>query len=43
VKVSRAVRRELRAGRAVRARVTVIAVDTAANPTVRARLVTLRG
>lgn len=43
VKVPRAVRRELRAGRAVRARVTVIAVDTAANPTVRARLVTLKG
>jgi hypothetical protein len=43
VKVPKAARRELRSGRAVRARVTAIAVDTAANPRVRARLVTLRG
>ena len=43
VRVPRAVRRDLRAGRAVRARVTAIAADNAANTTARARLVTLRG
>ncbi|HEX6651847.1 MAG TPA: hypothetical protein VF072_03825 [Thermoleophilaceae bacterium] len=43
VRVPRAVRRDLRKGRAVRARVTAIASDTAGNPTVRRRLVTLRG
>jgi hypothetical protein len=42
-RVPRAVRRDLRAGRAVRARVTAIAADNAANTTARARLVTLRG
>jgi hypothetical protein len=41
--VPRMVRRELRRGERVRARVTVIAVDTAANPTARQRLVTLMG
>jgi hypothetical protein len=43
VRVPRAVRRDLRRGRAVRARVTAIAADNAANTTVRRRLVTLRG
>jgi hypothetical protein len=43
VKVPRAARRELRAGRSVQARVSAIASDTAGNPTVRRRLVTLRG
>jgi hypothetical protein len=43
VRVPRAVRRDLRRGRAVRARVTAIAADSAANTTARARLVTLRG
>jgi len=42
-RVPRSVRRELREGRAVRARVTAIAADRAANTTARARLVTLRG
>jgi hypothetical protein len=42
VRVPRAVRRDLRAGRTVRARVTTIAADSAANTTARARLVTLR-
>jgi hypothetical protein len=37
----RATRRALRAGRSVRARLTVIAADQAANPTARHRLVTL--
>jgi len=41
VGVPRAVRRELRRGHAVRARVTAIASDTAGNPTARGRLVTL--
>ena len=43
VKVPRSARRDLRAGRVVRARVTAIAADPAANTTSRARLVTLRG
>jgi hypothetical protein len=43
VRVPRAVRRELRRGRAVSARVTAIAADNAANTTARHRLVTLRG
>jgi hypothetical protein len=43
VRVPRAVRRELRQGRSVRARVTAIAADNAANTTARHRLVTLRG
>jgi hypothetical protein len=43
VKVPRAARRDLRAGRTVRARVTAIAADSAANATTRRRLVTLRG
>jgi hypothetical protein len=43
VRVPRAVRRDLRAGRVVRASVTAIAVDNAANTTARHRLVTLRG
>lgn len=42
-RVPRSVRRELRRGRAVRARVTAIAADNAANTTTHARLVTLRG
>ena len=42
VRVPRAVRRDLRKGRTVRARVTAIAADNAANTTARARLVTLR-
>ena len=42
-RVPRSVRRELREGHAVRARVTAIAADRAANTTARARLVTLRG
>jgi hypothetical protein len=41
--VPRIVRRQLRRGDRVRVRVTVIAVDTAANPTARQRLVTLTG
>jgi hypothetical protein len=41
VGVPRRTRRELRAGRTVRARVTAAAADTAANPTSRHRLVTL--
>jgi hypothetical protein len=41
--VPRIVRRKLRGGERVRARVTVIAVDSAANPTTRQRLVTLTG
>ena len=41
--VPRAARRDLRAGRTVRARVTAIAADNAANTTARARLVTLTG
>jgi hypothetical protein len=43
VKVPRAARRELRAGRTIRARVTAIAADNAANTTARERLVTLKG
>jgi hypothetical protein len=43
VRVPRAVRRELRQGRSVRARVTAIAADNAANTTARHRLVTLGG
>lgn len=43
VAVPRATRRELRAGRTVHARVTAIAADSSANPTVRRRLVTLVG
>lgn len=43
VKVPRSARRDLRAGHTVRARVTAIAADRAANTTSRARLVTLRG
>ncbi len=43
VRVPRAVRRDLRQGRTVRARVTAIAADNAANTTARQRLVTLRG
>jgi hypothetical protein len=39
--VPRAARRALRAGRSLRARVTVVAADQAANPTARRRLVTL--
>lgn len=39
--VPRAARRDIRAGRTVHAEVTAIAVDTAANPTSRHRLVTL--
>jgi hypothetical protein len=39
----RAARRDLRAGRTVRARVTAIAADNAANTTTRSRLVTLKG
>jgi hypothetical protein len=39
--VPRAVRRALRAGHTLRARVTVVAADQAANPTARRRLVTL--
>ena len=41
--VPRGARRDLRAGRSVRARVTVIAADNAANTTTRERLVTLKG
>ncbi|MET0614029.1 MAG: hypothetical protein ABW142_01185 [Thermoleophilaceae bacterium] len=41
--VPRAARRDLRAGRTVRAHVTAIAADNAANTTARGRLVTLRG
>jgi hypothetical protein len=41
--VPRAVRRDLRAGRTVRARVAAIAADNAANATERRRLVTLEG
>ena len=41
VPVPRGARRELRAGHGVRARVTAIAADPAANPTARRRLVTL--
>jgi hypothetical protein len=40
--VPRPARRDLRAGRTVRAHVTAIASDTAGNPTARTRLVTLR-
>ena len=43
VKLPRAARRDLRAGHTMRARVTAIAADTAANTTAHARLVTLRG
>jgi hypothetical protein len=43
VGVPRAVRRMLRRGQTVTARVRTIAADAAANPTVRSRLVTLRG
>ena len=43
VRVPRAARRALRSGRTMRARVTAIAADHAANTTARARLVTLRG
>ncbi|HKP22074.1 MAG TPA: hypothetical protein VJT68_11180 [Thermoleophilaceae bacterium] len=43
LKLPRPARRDLRAGRAVRARVTAIAADHAANTTSRASLVTLRG
>jgi hypothetical protein len=43
VRVPRPVRRELRRGRVIRARVTAIAADNAANTTTRQRLVTLRG
>ena len=43
VRVPRAVRRDLRQGREVRARVTAIAADNAANTTARHRLVTLIG
>jgi hypothetical protein len=43
VRVPRAVRRDLRQGRVVGARVTAIAADNAANTTARHRLVTLRG
>jgi hypothetical protein len=39
--VPRAIRRDIRAGRTVHAEVSAIAVDTAANPTSRHRLVTL--
>ena len=42
-RVPRSVRRELRRGHVVRARVTAIAADNAANTTAHARLVTLRG
>ena len=41
--VPRAARRDLRAGRTVRAHVTAIAADNAANTTAHGRLVTLRG
>ena len=41
--VPRQVRRALRAGRTMRAKVTVIAADNQANTTARSRLVTLRG
>jgi hypothetical protein len=41
--VARAARRTLRAGGSVRARVSVIAADNAADTTARSRLVTLRG
>jgi hypothetical protein len=41
VRVPRRTRRDIRAGRTIQARVTAIAVDTAANPTARQRLVTL--
>jgi hypothetical protein len=41
--VPRGARRDLRAGRTVRARVTAIAADNAANTTARSRLVTLGG
>jgi hypothetical protein len=41
VRIARSARRDLRAGHAVRADVTVIAADQAANPTARRRLVTL--
>jgi len=40
-RVPRKTRREIRAGRTIHASVTAIAVDTAANPTARHRLVTL--
>jgi hypothetical protein len=43
VRVPRAVRRDLRAGHTVRAHITAIAADNAANTTTRGRLVTLRG
>jgi hypothetical protein len=43
VRVPRDARRQLRRGQRVRARVTAIAADSAANATARARLVTLRG
>jgi hypothetical protein len=43
VKLPRAARRDLRAGHTMRARVTAIAADKAANTTARERLVTLRG
>jgi hypothetical protein len=43
VRVPRAVRRDLRAGHTMRARITAIAADNAANTTTRGRLVTLRG
>jgi hypothetical protein len=42
-RVPRAARRDLRAGRSVKARVTAIAADNAANTTARSRLVTLGG
>ena len=41
--IPRKTRRKLRAGRTIRARVTVIAADNAANTTARTRLVTLEG
>jgi hypothetical protein len=40
-RIPRRIRRDVRAGRTRQARVTAIAVDTAANPTTRRRLVTL--
>jgi hypothetical protein len=43
LKLPRSARRELRAGHTLRARVTAIAADHAANTTSRARVVTLRG
>jgi hypothetical protein len=43
VRVPRAARRALRAGRTMRAKVTAIAADNQANTTARSRLVTLRG